>query len=186
LNKRQADDQAQVDRYRQQENLISQIEDLKLRIPFAQYRVAVQLQRAKKVEVQAAKDRAKELQARDAPMLQRVESYKARREEFERQKESRTKTFERVTKSIGEQEKEAQRFADKAGEHQNELAKIRKAKQARVKDIAEKKKKVDKEKHSLAKCEEEVAKLPPAWREEIQVSTPCCLHSTISMLRVFC
>jgi len=105
-------------------------------------------------------------------MVQRVEAYKTRKAEFERQKESCYKTFDRVVKAVTEQEKEAENLAEHAIELRNDLTRIRKTRQTRLKDIAEKKKNVDKARHSLAKWEEEVAKLPPHWRDDVNVSIP--------------
>ena len=185
LNKKQEADKIHVDRYRHQEHLSSQIDQLKLRIPFARYRGARAIQSEKKEERNAAKASVQTLQQRDAPMVQRVEAYKARKAEYERQKESRGKSFDRVLKAITEQEKEAEKLSDRAIELRNDLTRIRKTRQTRLKDIAEKKKNVDKARHSLAKWEEEVTKLPPNWRDDVNVSVPILRPNLCSILFLF-
>jgi len=118
-------------------------------------------------------------------MVQRVEAYKARKAECERQKESRGKSFDRVLKAVTEQEKEVEKFSERAIELRNDLARIRKTRQTRLKDIAEKKRNVDKARHGLAKWEEEVAKLPPNWRNDVNVSIPILRHIFCSTLFLF-
>jgi structural maintenance of chromosomes protein 5 len=169
LNKKQEADRVDVERYRQQENLSTQIEDLKIRIPFAKFRVARAAAAEKKVELQEARRHVRDLEGRDAPMHKRVKNYEARKGEFERRKEGQKTVFERVLKNIATQGKEAQGYEAKANELRAKMTRIRKAKADRVLKIRAKEKDLEKDERHLAKCEQEFNNLPENWEADVQV-----------------
>jgi chromosome segregation ATPase len=180
LNRKQEADRVDVERYRQQENLSTQIEDLKIRIPFAKFRVARAAAAETKGKLQEAKKHVRDLEERDAPMHKRVKDYEARKGESERRKEGQKTVFERVLKGIGTQGKDAQGYEAKANELRSKMTRIRKAKADRAAKIRTKEKDLEKDERHLAKCEQEFNKLPENWEADVHVQSPptlrICLH----------
>lgn len=158
-----------MERYRQQENLSTHIEDLKIRIPFAKFRVARAAATEKKEALQEAKKHVRELEERDAPMHKRVKDYEARKAEFDRRNEARKTAFERVLREITAEGKQAAGFDAKANELRAKMTRIRKAKADRAGKIRAKEKDLEKDERHLARSEKEFNNLPENWDADLRV-----------------